>query len=100
MSRSSSEVGLVLDMLVIRPLLAIVEEEAHVLPVDSIRKSVLDVSNCWHLEWEQGCALDHRSLILLFCHVNWLALVTELDQVVVAQELAIEATHDDDFVWR
>ena len=89
-----------LNMLVIRPFLAIVEEKAHVLPVYGVRKSVLDVSDGGHLEWEQGCALDHRSLILLFCHVNWLALVTELDQVVVAQELAVEATHDDDFVWR
>lgn len=89
-----------LDMFVIRPLLAIVEEEAHVLPVDGIRKSVLDVSDGWHLEGEQGCALDHRSLVLLFCHVHRLALVIELDQVVVAQELAVEAAHDNDFVWR
>lgn len=67
-----------LHMLVIGPLLSIEVEQAHVLPVDGVSVSVLDISDSWHLEWEQSGALDHRSLIFLLRHVNWLSLIAEL----------------------
>ena len=95
-----SEVGLMLNMLVIRPLGAIEVEKWHILPVDSISKSILDVTNSWDLEWEQRRALDHWSLVFLFAHLNRVTLVIDLDQVVVAQEFTVESTDYHNFVWR
>ena len=88
------------NMLVIRPLGAIEVEKWHILPVDSISKSILDVTNSWDLEWEERRALDHWSLVFLFAHLNRVTLVIDLDQVVVAQEFTVESTDYHNFVWR
>jgi len=90
----------VLHVLVVSPLLSVIEEKAHVLPVDGVSLPILNISDRWDLEWEQSRSLDHRSFVLLFGHTYSSTLIVELEQVVVAQKFAVEATHDYDFVWR
>ena len=68
----------------------------HVLPVNSNNLSFLNVSDCWHLEWEQ--LLIWRSFELRELVDITVGLITG-DEVVVLAELAIESTYDHELTF-
>lgn len=73
-----------LNMLLVGPFLSIEEEQAHVLPVDSVCLSCFRVSDGWHLEGEQGASLHHLLLVFFFAKADGLpAILVKVDDVVV-----------------
>ena len=63
----------------------------HVLPVNSDNFSLLDVSDCWHLEWEE--LLVGRSFVLVELVDIPIALITGKEVVILA-ELSVKSTND------
>ena len=84
-------------MHLVEPLAVPKLEEAHVLPVDAVYHSFFGVGNCRNLKWKESLGAQKAFVFILDETFHDLILV-EFEDVVVAQELAVEPTDDHDFV--
>ena len=87
-----------LDMLLVIPLMTIEMIQCHLLPVNRNGLSCAQVSNSWHLEWEESLVHAHSFELV---ESLWIATrLVNLDDVVVCKELSVEATDNHYLIMR
>ena len=94
-----SSMARILDMLDILPAIVVQFVQGHCLPIHCQSLPLLDISECWNLEWEKSKRAAHAQVLCLEDLLGFSIFRVIVKSIVIIQKLTVESSNDHDLFW-